>query len=408
MNKVIIRIITFIAFILIPVCVSAQKKQLAQARDYIKSGKNLDKAESILRGVIADSAQSGNMKAWQLLIESLTAQYEKGNEQLYLKQKYDTLAFFTMARKLFSASEEMDSIDALPDEEGHVHPKFRVRNAQYLKTILPNLYYGGVYFVNKKDYNKAYEYFDHYIKVPTLPLFKGLKLDSTSSTIVSAAYWTMYCGYKLDSPDLIMRHHKLAERDSSQLSFIYQYEAEAYSMSHNDKEYLNILREGFRRYPKFPFFFPRLMEYYTDNDMPDSALALADRAIAIDSTSQFYRYAKSTVLLNTGRYQECIDICKKLIDEDKDLADAYYNVGLAYFNMAIELDKERQASRSKRQRILNLYNTALPYLEKYRKLAPDREDNWISPLYTIYLNLNMGKKFDEIDKLRHEYKRNHK
>ena len=64
--------------------------------------------------------------------------------------------------------------------------------------------------------------------------------------------------------------------------------------------------------------------------------------------------------------------------------------------------------RTNRQKILDLYNKALPYLEKYRTLAPDRQDNWISPLYTIYLNLNMGKKFDEIDKIRHDYKRTHK
>ena len=27
------------------------------------------------------------------------------------------------------------------------------------------------------------------------------------------------------------------------------------------------------------------------------------------------------------------------------------------------------------------------------------KDQWALPLYTIYLNLNMGKEFDEIDKL---------
>lgn len=61
-----------------------------------------------------------------------------------------------------------------------------------------------------------------------------------------------------------------------------------------------------------------------------------------------------------------------------------------------------------RQKTLKYYREALPYLEKYREITPDRKDNWLSPLYTIYLNLNMGKKFDEIDKIRYEYKRNNK
>ena len=49
--------------------------------------------------------------------------------------------------------------------------------------------------------------------------------------------------------------------------------------------------------------------------------------------------------------------------------------------------------------ILSDYKKALPYLEKYREMMPDNQDHWALPLYTIYLNLNMGKEFDEIDKL---------
>ena len=48
---------------------------------------------------------------------------------------------------------------------------------------------------------------------------------------------------------------------------------------------------------------------------------------------------------------------------------------------------------------LSDYRKALPYLEKYRKLAPDQGSRWAVPLYTIYLNLNMGKEFDEMDKI---------
>lgn len=402
------RLIVVALMVLVSVSAVAQKKQISQARDYIKSGKNLDKAESILRTQLADSAQRNNLKVWQLLMDALEAQYEHGNEQLYLKQKYDTLTFFTTARKLFEAGESMDSVDMQPDDEGRVHTKYRARNAAYLVRILPNLYYGGVFLVNKKNYKLAYDYFDHYLSVSLKPLFTGMRIDSTGSMGVSAAYWTMYCGFKMGSAPLIMRHHQLAEKDTSQLAFVMQYEAEAYEIMNDTQKYVDCLRKGFNRYPKFPFFFPRLMEYYDKTMQNDSALALVNRALAVDSTSQFYRYAKSSVYLNMGRYEDCIDICDKLIKENENLADAYYNAGLSYFNMAIELDKMRQESRYNRRRILELYNKALPYLETYRKLAPDRQDNWISPLYTIYLNLNMGKKFDEIDNIRNEYKRNHK
>ena len=41
-------------------------------------------------------------------------------------------------------------------------------------------------------------------------------------------------------------------------------------------------------------------------------------------------------------------------------------------------------------------------MEKYRELEPTVKSKWLAPLYTIYLNLNMGKEFDEIDKIRKE------
>lgn len=38
-------------------------------------------------------------------------------------------------------------------------------------------------------------------------------------------------------------------------------------------------------------------------------------------------------------------------------------------------------------------------MEAYRKLAPDEKQKWAPALYRIYLNLNMGKQFEEIDKI---------
>ena len=41
-----------------------------------------------------------------------------------------------------------------------------------------------------------------------------------------------------------------------------------------------------------------------------------------------------------------------------------------------------------------------PSIERFRLLAPDQKDKWMPLLYTIYLNLNMGKEFDEINRIR--------
>jgi hypothetical protein len=41
-------------------------------------------------------------------------------------------------------------------------------------------------------------------------------------------------------------------------------------------------------------------------------------------------------------------------------------------------------------------------MEQYRQLAPDQKGKWAPALYKIYLNLNMGRQFEEIDRLMKE------
>ena len=106
-----------------------------------------------------------------------------------------------------------------------------------------------------------------------------------------------------------------------------------------------------------------------------------------------------------GDFKQCIEVSKKALAVNDSLAGAYYNIGLAYFNQAVEMDKNSQQSHKTHQEIDGLYKSAMPYLQKYRTMVPDMQDQWALPLYTIYLNLNMGKEFDEIDKLLNQKKK---
>ena len=52
-----------------------------------------------------------------------------------------------------------------------------------------------------------------------------------------------------------------------------------------------------------------------------------------------------------------------------------------------------------RKAIENLYRMAQPCMEMVRKLEPENKERWGKHLYRIYMFLNRGKEFDEIDKL---------
>ena len=52
-----------------------------------------------------------------------------------------------------------------------------------------------------------------------------------------------------------------------------------------------------------------------------------------------------------------------------------------------------------RKEMQKLYRKALPYMERYRALEPKETEKWAAALYNIYLKLNMGREFEEIDRM---------
>jgi len=386
-------------FICLPLIAWGQKKTMTQVKDYIKSGKNLDKAEKLMTDLLNDSSSRGNEKVWLLLFESQRKQYDQGNEKLYLKEKYDTTALFLVGKRMFDTLEGLDSLDRLPDARGKVKLKYRDRSAELLNIYRPNLFNGGVFFMKKHDFSRAYDFFDTYINSAVKPMFARYQYAERDKRLPEAAYWASYCGYKLEKPQLTFRHTYQALKDSVHLPYMLQYLAETYKLEKDTARYVQTLKDGFSKYPKFPFFFPRLIDYYSHIGAYDEAMKSCDEALQTDSVNTLFRYAKSSLLLTMGRYKQSFAISKALIAENDTLADAYLNAGLALFDQAVELDKKTQSGSKKYNQILELYRKAMPYLEKYRAMAPDQKDKWALPLYTIYLNLNMGKQFDEIDKL---------
>lgn len=386
-------------FICLPLIAWGQKKTMTQVKDYIKSGKNLDKAEKLMTDLLNDSSSRGNEKVWLLLFESQRKQYDQGNEKLYLKEKYDTTALFLVGKRMFDTLEGLDSLDRLPDARGKVKLKYRDRSAELLNIYRPNLFNGGVFFMKKHDFSRAYDFFDTYINSAVKPMFARYQYAERDKRLPEAAYWASYCGYKLEKPQLTLRHTYQALKDSVHLPYMLQYLAETYKLEKDTARYVQTLKDGFSKYPKFPFFFPRLIDYYSHIGAYDEAMKSCDEALQTDSVNTLFRYAKSSLLLTMGRYKQSFAISKALIAENDTLADAYLNAGLALFDQAVELDKKTQSGSKKYNQILELYRKAMPYLEKYRVMAPDQKDKWALPLYTIYLNLNMGKQFDEIDKL---------
>ena len=382
-----------------PVAASAQKKEIQIAKDQVKAGKNLDQAAASMKKLLADSANRTNRKIWAIYFDAVRKQYEQGNEKLYLKQKYDTAQLFNYTRQLFEVAFQYDSVETAPDKKGRRDFEFRKGHSDYLAHIRSNLYNGGIWFLNKKKYPDAYKFFDCYIECASQPMFKQRNYGEKDKHLPTAAYYAVYSGYKMKDPKATLHHSYEALKDTVHYNYMLQYLAETYMLEKDTARYVASLKEGFKRVPTFPYFFPRLVEYYVVRNQLDSAMTVVNEALTVVPDSDVYLAAKSNLLLEQGKLQECIEVSKKVIEVNQKLGDPYYNAGICYFNLAVEQDKNSHNSRKVKEQVEENYKKALPYLVKYREMEPKEQGKWAFPLYTIYLNLNMGKEFDEIDKV---------
>ena len=374
--------------------VFAQKKQMAEAENYLRSGKNFDKAEQLMTKLLKDSVNRQNPRIYNLWLQAVEKQYDALNEKMYKHQTIDTTQLFTLTRRIFTIAERLDSIDMQPDKKGRVSLNYRKDNSQRLIDYRPNLFFGGASHLRKGNFQTAYEFFETYIDCARQPLFSDHDLLNSDTRMGEAAYWATYCGYRLNDPVLTLRHHELARRDTSKLEFTLQYAAEAWNRLGDEARFNELLWEGFAFFPKSTYFFPRLMDGYTRKGNYEQALSVVDEALKADSLSELFLYAKSTMLLNLGRYAESLDYSKRLLTLNDQMADAYYNAGTACLNIILNMDTRRH-----KKQIKKMYQKAQPYMETYRRLAPDAKDKWGPALYRIYFNLNLGKQFDEIDRL---------
>ena len=373
------------------------KKQLGDAKINLKQNKNLDKTEGAMRKLLTDSVNMRDKRLHATLIEALRKQYNQGNEKLYLHQAYDTTKLFLIARKIFEAAERLDSIEALPNEKGRVEYSYREDNVQLMAQLYGNLYTGGVFLLNHRNYNEAVQCVNTYLMAPEWTMMKGaLKIDSLHRW--HASYVMLAAGYRSEDFKSALKYEEDALKYRPRLETSLQYLAEIYHAKNDSVHYERYLSLGVDSFPRDRYFYSRLVDLYCNRYDYESALGVTTKVLAADTTDFSTKVVRQTLLLNLARYDECVALGDKLIAEKNSVSEVYYNNALAYYNQTMGLEKGPANKRKEREKKLHdLYKKCRPYMEKFRELEPKERAKWRPVLYNVYLNLNMGKEFSEIN-----------
>lgn len=363
------------------------KKELASAKANLKSGNNLDKSVASMRKLLEDSLNHADSRIHIMLLDLVKKQYAQGNEKLYLKQQYDTANIYKLSQQMFLVANELDKVD-----EGE-----RKSNRSELSLYIPNLYGGVVYFVNKQKWGDAESVADTYLSLYEWPLFKDSKASVDSVRLKHTAYMHLLSCYRQKKYQEALKYATLALAFESRREATLETIARINETTKNSEAYMHSLEQGVEEFPTNTYFFPRLVDLYCDNNEFEKALTTIDKIINIDSSNLVALTTRQTILLNMERYDECIEQGKTILELNDTIAEVNYNTGIAYWNKSLAIEKTTTNVKERTKLLTPIYKECLPYMEHYRQLAPEDKEHWKPVLYTIYLTLNMGKEFAEIE-----------
>lgn len=383
---------------------------IKEAKEAIKKGSNLEQTETKLLEAVKIEKNIYKQLDYYYYAALLNRKINDiENEKLYLKQAYDTTKFFNSIFSIFRHISCYDSIsDSLPS--GRKMRKYKGKVCHILEPYQENLLNGGKFFFRKKDYSKAYDFFDCYLNASDQGFFAKKNKEDSDSVIFRISRWATSCAYKMNDPKKVLAHSKRALQDSVVRRFIYEYQAKAYLALGDTANWLSTLRDGLMHEPDYSYFFASLTDYLNANQRYGEALQLADTMLSFRPKNTFFWYAKSLVLLNLKRYEECIVAADSAIAYDSIYMYAYYNKGLAFCNLAVNMSDSAAARIASedyqllRQKSIAYYAQALRPMEIVRVLAPKDTLRWAQPLYRIYLNLNMGPQFANMESILKNFK----
>lgn len=372
------------------------RSDLATVRQTLKSGKNLEQSEATVRKYLADTLFNNDVKLHAMLCDVLKRAYEVGNEKMYLKEKTDTLCLVNTTKRMYRACEHLDSLD----------DSYRRRNAAYLVTLRPNVFMGGIFFLQKKKWSDAWDSFDLYLDCLRQPLFSASGLTKEEGTEKDealtnrVAFLSLVTANRLDSLPLALKYAERSTR-SADREQAYEILSEM-SLAHSDSAHAyQYLSEGFNAFSTSEYFYPNILSLLCSKGQYDEALKVSDRALAADSLNAAFVQGKHIVLMNLGRYGEAVEWGDKAISLNDSLDAPHYNVGYVYYQRAQNAMKiPGKSYRQRLARAQKYYERLLPYMERYRQLRPDDKRRWLPILYDAYLNLNMGEKFTEIMRIK--------
>lgn len=400
MMKIIVRFV-FVFLVLFSMGQNSfAQKTLRSVRSALKNKKYAD-ALKLVEKHTNDSTLTDKAQLFFYGFEASKKLNDAENEKIYLQQRQDTVAFFNSLYNIFKYALLTDSVASRVTGKNSVN-RYRKAYLSELNAAYPNLTAATRYFITKKKWNEVSQFSQIGIEAQKSSIFNEQAANVSAHQLAQFAEGYLYANFAQKRFLEATRYDSLALTDTANLEGIYEILVQISEQTQNDSLFVEQLKKGVELYPRNMFFFTQLSDYYLNQKQSAEVLKVVSTLQPNDTlNTTLYEYqAKAFFQLN--QYAKCIASAERLHELDSTSVISDYYMGQSYFHLAREIDMPQSIKapgyKEAYKKQSCLYKKARPYMELYKKNAPNDHETWVPILYEIYLKLNLGKEFEEISK----------
>ena len=359
----------------------AQKSRVISANNLLESENYQDAKEAIDLAVINPKTSDWHrtyLVKGLLCQKAFEAGFEKEDEKLtklYPGQLYVAYDSYEKALELDSRKRIHASVETQYYELANSFQKLGQRH--YLR----------------REYSQALKAFELALLVSESPLI-SVKIDT------SLIYNTAMAAYESRSWDKAVQYLTGLDKDSysPETSILLQ---KAYLAVGDSISGEVILKEGVRKYDYNQTIVLQLVDLYVGSSRWVEAFVLMDSAIVHQPDNHYFPWTRGLLYQNLEQYELGIEDllhASKLAPEEITI---YYNLGICYYNMGVEIDKKALQVRSNMEyRAIRAdakisFEKAVVWFEKAYEANP-RHQPTILKLYQLYSRLEMIQKRDSM------------
>lgn len=274
-------------------------------------------------------------------------------------------------------------------------------NIKVKLTLLTNDLTGqAVEAFNKENYSKALESFENILNIQDLPVINADNPNAVDTVIMFNAGLAAYNAEKYEKA---IEHLSEAAKYGYNGARTYSLIANAYQLDKDTLGALNVLKEGFEKYPEDNTILNSMIQVYLNMDKTEEAMRYLNMAINQDPKNATYYFALGTLHEKQDNEQKAIEAYENAIDIDNSYFDAYYNLGALYYNKGVEQIEvansipptENQRYQEELEKANVWFEKALPYMERSREINPEHRMT-LESLKNLYYRLKMMDKYNEV------------